>query len=89
MTITILGAVLLVVGVALGVLSPDREVETGWFAYAPGSEAVFNPPTSRESAPGRSWGIGLAAFGVVLLSGVFGYRIGRRDGVTAGAEPAA
>ena len=49
-------------------------LEFGWFAYAPLSNSVLLPgPTA-----GEIFGLGLAAFGLIVIAGAFGYLRGRR-----------
>ncbi|MHA7275965.1 hypothetical protein [Arthrobacter sp. HLT1-21] len=65
-----------VVGLALLITAAMTKpsVEFGWFAYAPLSDAVLLPgPTA-----GEIFGLGLAALGLVLIAGAFGYFRGRR-----------
>jgi heme/copper-type cytochrome/quinol oxidase subunit 1 len=77
--LTVLGALMVIVGCGLWVIAPDRAADYGWFAYAPVSQESFTPPTILVPSAARYWGIGLAAFGAVLLAGVIGYRAGFRD----------
>ncbi|GAA1112675.1 hypothetical protein [Arthrobacter flavus] len=49
-------------------------LEFGWFAYAPLSPSVLLPgPTA-----GEIFGLGLAALGLIIIAGAFGYLRGRR-----------
>ena len=49
-------------------------LEFGWFAYAPLSNSVLLPgPTA-----GEIFGLGLAALGLIVIAGAFGYLRGRR-----------
>ena len=70
-----LGVALLVIGAVLW--SGDRQTEFGWFAYA---------PLDQESATGivlitgrRQASLLLSLVGLVLLSGLVGFVVGRRS----------
>ena len=85
--ITIAGALVIIAGTALWLLAPERSSDYGWFAYAPLAQESYRPPSTMLPSDARNWGLGLVAFGAVLLSGVFGYRTGHRDALAAPAGP--
>lgn len=82
------GAVLLVVGLALVVLTRDEVVTFGWFDYAPlEAGTLATPPRSvLVLSPARTWGLALAAAGALAVSAALGYTAGRRSATAAPPE---
>ncbi|PVU84431.1 hypothetical protein DDP54_00880 (plasmid) [Cellulomonas sp. WB94] len=80
-TVITLGAVLLIVGIALFARNGLTERPVGWFAYAPLTNTKF-----ASDAPGRLvlmqsgswWGLALASVGAITVSGALGYAVASR-----------
>jgi hypothetical protein len=85
--ITIAGVLAIIAGTALWLLAPEGSSDYGWFAYAPLPQESYRPSTAMLPSGAREAGLGLVAFGAVLLSGVFGYRTGHRDALAVPAGP--
>ncbi|MTG88548.1 hypothetical protein GJV82_06250 [Cellulosimicrobium sp. BIT-GX5] len=75
--LVVLGAVLL--GAAAWVAS--RPVTSGWFAYAPEAGVAFRPSGAYPVGAAAL----LAGAGALLLGGVLGFVLGRRDRPTVSA----
>ena len=76
-----LGAVLLIVGIALFALSGLTGQPVGWFAYAPLSNSTFASNTPGRLVLMRSgswWGLALATVGALTVSGTLGYALASR-----------
>jgi hypothetical protein len=70
---------ILAVGATVLLISRHRLVgRQGWFAYAPLSRSRYTPPVHLFSSTGVKIGVLLIGLGLVLVSGLAGYLIGRR-----------
>ncbi len=80
---TLLGVVLVVLGVVLYVVSRPAAGDFGWFAYTPLSNDVSPFETSGDLvllSRGRVLGAAVAVAGLLVVTAALAYRAGRRRG---------
>ena len=71
-----LGVTLLIAGGLIAVTAPSTPPTFGWFAYQPDAHTVLAPPSRLE--PQLVLGLCILGAGILTLTAVIGYRVGRR-----------